>query len=90
MIPFIVTYRNFASPQKTLEDERLSDGSKGYGFFFSSVSHIKLSVVQKNREEGENCTVIFFPSVFGRKKKTIAKKIVIGSQTGLHFSQIWG
>ena len=41
---------------------------KGYCFFFSMLSQEKLSVVQKNRKEGQNLTV-FFPSVFSRKKK---------------------
>ena len=41
------------------------------------LSHTKLSVVQKNRKEGQILTVFFFPSGFSREKKNRDEKIAI-------------
>ena len=48
--------------------------TKGDGFFISRYSHTKVSVVHKKRKEGGDFTVLFFPSGFGVKKKTVTKK----------------
>ena len=45
-----------------------------------------MSVVQKNRKEGGNFTVLFFPSGFGVKKKPWQKKVIIEPQKVCIFS----
>ena len=62
---------------------------KGVWFFFSMLSHTKLSVVQKNRKEGQILTV-FFSLGIQPEKKTVTKKSQFFSQTSSFFCPFWG
>ena len=68
---------------------RLRLRQRGVVFFFQVITY-KTVGRPKNREEGQNFTVFFFPSGFCRKKKNRDEKIAIFPKRVPFFCIIWG